>query len=407
MVESVEKKEALAKAKADWIEKGLSAKVPEVKIANCVNETREVLASELTTPPGVILFQNNMGCHFTLKSGTAARLLIANCKNCTVTIQQGMSLLTRTVEIWNSDAVVFNTEIMVGTVQIDLCKEISIHYARNDLFDQIVQAAVEYLKVSFGNTPDQNFISGTHAILEELKQSLLTSTQKDKKLALTNEIKDLADPTTQYITRMIGFKIITEHLVRLQNDFPTTMRENKDFHLKSQSDLSFLEQKASDLELKLTEEERKEITRKAKEAAENAPVIESEQELKAARAELKRVKGNDEFKNGSVNQAVLLYTESLMLIPAAAVYANRSACFLKLGEVQKALDDANSCIQLDSKYVKAYFRKGVCLMQLDKHLEACVAFKQCLDLDPTNKDARSSLATADMKYKRSLDPKKK
>jgi Flp pilus assembly protein TadD len=44
--------------------------------------------------------------------------------------------------------------------------------------------------------------------------------------------------------------------------------------------------------------------------------------------------------------------------------SNRSLCWLRLGEGEKALDDAVKCVQLCPKWGKAYNRKGAALMLL-------------------------------------------
>jgi len=48
----------------------------------------------------------------------------------------------------------------------------------------------------------------------------------------------------------------------------------------------------------------------------------------------------------------------------ATLYANRSLCHLRIGEANKALLDANSCIKIRPEWLKGYYRKGVALMSL-------------------------------------------
>ena len=47
--------------------------------------------------------------------------------------------------------------------------------------------------------------------------------------------------------------------------------------------------------------------------------------------------------------------------------SNRSAALLKLNKVQKALADAEQCIQLRKDWEKGYFRKAVVLEGLQKY----------------------------------------
>lgn len=83
-----------------------------------------------------------------------------------------------------------------------------------------------------------------------------------------------------------------------------------------------------------------------------------------------------------------------------AVLSNRAACFLKLGQADKALEDANACIALDDKYVKGHFRKGLAAIALDRYEEGALAMARVLDLEPANKEAKASLQMAQLKAQR-------
>jgi tetratricopeptide (TPR) repeat protein len=50
----------------------------------------------------------------------------------------------------------------------------------------------------------------------------------------------------------------------------------------------------------------------------------------------------------------------------ATLYSNRSLCYLKVGEHEDALCDADACIRRRPEWQKAYYRKGSALMSL-KH----------------------------------------
>lgn len=92
------------------------------------------------------------------------------------------------------------------------------------------------------------------------------------------------------------------------------------------------------------------------------------------------------------------YPESLDLDPkVAAVWANRAMCWLKLANPDRALADADKCIEIDPDYTKAHFRRGVALMTLERYVDACHAFRKTLDLDPKNNQAKSSMMLAEKK----------
>ena len=52
------------------------------------------------------------------------------------------------------------------------------------------------------------------------------------------------------------------------------------------------------------------------------------------------------------------------------VLANRSACFLKLGDHGRALEDAPAAAGFDDTYAKAHFRRGLAVLSLLERLVA-------------------------------------
>lgn len=73
------------------------------------------------------------------------------------------------------------------------------------------------------------------------------------------------------------------------------------------------------------------------------------------------------------------------------LHSNRCACHLQVGDVLKALEDANSCIRLSPGWSKGYNRKGSCLLRLSLTDEAILAYEKVLELDSTNAEAISAL----------------
>ncbi|TDL26240.1 protein phosphatase 5 [Rickenella mellea] len=66
---------------------------------------------------------------------------------------------------------------------------------------------------------------------------------------------------------------------------------------------------------------------------------------------------------------------------------------MKLEEHGYALADTTKAIELDPKYVKAYYRRALCHLQIMKPQLAVADFKKVLVLDPGNKLARSQMET--------------
>ena len=113
-----------------------------------------------------------------------------------------------------------------------------------------------------------------------------------------------------------------------------------------------------------------------------------------------KLEGNQAFQDGNYAQAVLYYSlaidkssskSNIQYAERHMCYANRSACFLKLGEHEKALNDANECIALNEEYVKGKFRKGLALHAMGKYVDAMPLLVECLKHEPKNKQVKQAL----------------
>ena len=73
------------------------------------------------------------------------------------------------------------------------------------------------------------------------------------------------------------------------------------------------------------------------------------------------------------------------------LHSNRCACYLQVGDILKALEDANSCVRLNPSWCKGYNRKGACLLRLSLRDEAILSYEKALELDASNAEAISVL----------------
>jgi stress-induced-phosphoprotein 1 len=81
--------------------------------------------------------------------------------------------------------------------------------------------------------------------------------------------------------------------------------------------------------------------------------------LSEEKAEEHRLKGNEYFAAGNFPDAVKEYSEGIRRDPNNKnIYSNRCAAYIKLMELNFALKDADKCLELDPKFVKAFARKG-------------------------------------------------
>ncbi|CAN0912001.1 Inactive TPR repeat-containing thioredoxin TTL3 [Linum grandiflorum] len=80
-----------------------------------------------------------------------------------------------------------------------------------------------------------------------------------------------------------------------------------------------------------------------------------------------RAKGNELFKGGKFQEASAAYGEGLEHDPHNSVLlCNRAACRSKLGQLDKAVDDCNSALNVRPAYAKARLRRADCYSKLEK-----------------------------------------
>ena len=72
-----------------------------------------------------------------------------------------------------------------------------------------------------------------------------------------------------------------------------------------------------------------------------------------------RVRGNDLFKSERFTEACSAYGEGLRLDPSNSVlYCNRAACWFKLGQWERSIEDSNQALHIQPNYTKALLRRA-------------------------------------------------
>lgn len=377
------KAEMLKKAREKMADKKPEGNV--YKVEKLTGETVSYTQEQLPEKP-ILHLQGNINCHFSLAENTSiVKLLVEDCTNCTVTLPKTSKIVTSTVEIWACPTVRLDSAIELGTLQIDICADVTVTFDSVSQLGQLVQAGVDKIDLKFDDKPGMNAVTGRKTIRETICQDLAED-----------------DNTTQFITRLIDGEILTEEIIRMANDFPTTAREKakhdeqikrKEAHLTDMAN-----KMVAGVGAKLGENETAAIHEQVRIASQKNDAQLNQDTGDAARAEYRKTLGNEQFKIGEYQQAAVHYTESLDLDGSvAAVWANRAMCWLKLANPNRALADADKCIELDPQYTKAHFRRGVALLELEKYVDACLAFRKTLDLDPKNNQAKSSIMLAEKK----------
>ncbi|PWZ03925.1 hypothetical protein Zm00014a_028924 [Zea mays] len=112
--------------------------------------------------------------------------------------------------------------------------------------------------------------------------------------------------------------------------------------------------------------------------------IEVSSEAKKRSLEAKS-RGDDAFRRKDYLVAVDAYTQATELDPTdATVLSNRSLCWLRAGQAERALEDAKACRALRPDWAKACYREGAAHRLLQRFEEAANAFYEGVQLEPEN-----------------------
>ncbi|GAB6021161.1 hypothetical protein CHUAL_003792 [Chamberlinius hualienensis] len=104
------------------------------------------------------------------------------------------------------------------------------------------------------------------------------------------------------------------------------------------------------------------------------------------KAESKKEEGNEAYKRKQYKDALEFYNEAIELSPLqASYYGNRAACYMMLGMIPLALEDARQSIKLDETFVKGYIRESKCHLALGDIAAAERPLQRALQLEPKNK----------------------
>ena len=104
---------------------------------------------------------------------------------------------------------------------------------------------------------------------------------------------------------------------------------------------------------------------------------------------------NAAFKAEQWQKAIDLYTQAIQEEgDNHLIYSNRSAAYVKAGQFELALQDANKCIALEPGFTKGYGRKGVALHAMNRFDHAVAAYKEGLKLSPNDPHLDKGLAAA-------------
>mmetsp|Transcript_19069 Transcript_19069/g.39713 ORF Transcript_19069/g.39713 Transcript_19069/m.39713 type:complete len:1022 (-) Transcript_19069:75-3140(-) len=117
-------------------------------------------------------------------------------------------------------------------------------------------------------------------------------------------------------------------------------------------------------------------------------------------AQREKNKGNECFRSGENDDALLYYSRSIALDDSnAIVYANRAMANIRLNNFDAAVSDCTMSIALDPTYTKALSRRGMVHHRCGRYSLAEDDFAAALKMDPTNKEFAALLMRSKEKRK--------
>ncbi|WOG98595.1 hypothetical protein DCAR_0417939 [Daucus carota subsp. sativus] len=115
-----------------------------------------------------------------------------------------------------------------------------------------------------------------------------------------------------------------------------------------------------------------------------------------------RARGNDLFKSERFTEASAAYGEGLRLNPSSSVlYCNRAACWYKLGQWERSIDDCNQALNILPNYTKALLRRAASNSKLERWVEAVRDYEVLRKELPNDNDVAEALFHAQVGLRKS------
>jgi tetratricopeptide (TPR) repeat protein len=360
---------------------------------------------------------------------------IANVHNCTILVK--CKFISGSLELSHCSniKVVIEKDATVATLQVDLCQNVTIEfhdaasgknpergpklYWGEDKEDRIFHAGVQNMHVK---------------VIRDgyIETERLCDFKKDGAKAVGNA----KEKEFQFVTSVMEEELVTEAIVREGATTGANARAMTQRELEAEKQNR---EKAAKVAVGMAENmikfkekdgagsskvEKKQATPEVK----TAVVVEEEEEIEEVYGSISKdeidaivrecdknkKRGNEAFGAGEYAQAILLYSLALdkadelpdvdeplpaktQLFPRDVVLSNRAACFLKLGQHEKAETDAEKATDINPANVKALFRRGLSLHAMKKYLAAIPVLAEAHKLEPKNKQIKEALQFAEVR----------
>jgi len=166
-----------------------------------------LLAADAIKPEATLYIK---GCEDTeiVFTGKCTKIMIEGCRRTKVALKG--RIITNVVEVWKCADFDLHLSSDVRTLQLDICRNLTLDFATRDHLNNIIWAGVYNLSIKFLDEPDfPPYVSG----FDHMKP----------------QYPDLNPIHDQFIVRNLKGEITSEQIVRLTNGYPTTEREATEF----------------------------------------------------------------------------------------------------------------------------------------------------------------------------------
>uniref|UniRef100_A0A1L8DAI3 Putative small glutamine-rich tetratricopeptide repeat-containing protein a n=1 Tax=Nyssomyia neivai TaxID=330878 RepID=A0A1L8DAI3_9DIPT len=104
--------------------------------------------------------------------------------------------------------------------------------------------------------------------------------------------------------------------------------------------------------------------------------------------------GNRLMKEEKYQEALLSYNRAICCDPRNPIfYCNRAAAWIRLGDYDRAISDAQLSLKYNPSYCKAHARLGDALVKVGRLEQATAAYEEAVRLEPGNADYQNKLDT--------------
>lgn len=155
---------------------------------------------------------------------TCTKIFVESCTNMNLVFAD--RIITSTVEIWKCSNVQMEIGTSVQTLQVDMCQNVKCSYKSTEHFNRVIWSQCEDLALHIVDNDEHKLETG----------STLEAKNAPPAIKINPE-------TDQFIVRLLPHKktekvkLCNELVVRLDNGFPTTEREAKEFEIRQEENL--------------------------------------------------------------------------------------------------------------------------------------------------------------------------